>query len=103
MHIILTINIMTSEIIYRLNEADFQKVIKESLEDLQKTAILGRFADRLISADTVADIHNMHRDTVIRYAKAGLIEHQHTERLYKFQLSYVLALNFHDLKKQFHK
>jgi len=85
--------------IFQLDEADFKKVITDELANLQKAAILGQFAGRLVSVDTVAEIHGIHRDTVLRYAKAGLIEYEQTGKLYKFQLSYILNINFHDLKK----
>lgn len=91
---------MKIQTIYQLDEADFSKVIADKLAELQKGTILGQFAGRLVSVDTVAEIHDIHRDTVLRYAKAGLLEYQQTGKLYKFQLSYILSLNFHDLKKR---
>ncbi len=91
---------MQAKITYELTETDLRKVLATELADLQKSAVLGQFAGRLVGADTVAEIHDVHRDTVIKYAKTGLLEHQHTARLYKFQLSYILSINFHDLRKQ---
>ena len=91
---------MKIQTIYQLEEADFKKVITEELAELQKAAILGQFAGRLVSVDTVAEIHDIHRDTVLRYAKAGLLDYQQTGKLYKFQLSYILEINFHDIKKK---
>ena len=90
---------MQAEITYKLSETDLSKVLDEKLNSLARAAAFGQFTGRLVSADTVAEIHDVHRDTVLKYAKAGLLECQHTARLYKFQLSYILNINFHDLRK----
>ena len=90
---------MKLQTILQLDEADLNKVMTERLSELTRGAVLGQFAGRLVSADTVANIHDVHRDTVLRYAKAGIIPYIRTGKLYKFQLSEILQLNFHELKK----
>jgi len=90
---------MKSEITYKLDADDLTKVLRDELSELQRTAVLGQFSGRLVSVDTVAEIHDVNRATVLKYVKAGLIECQHIAKLYKFQLSYILGINFHDLKK----
>jgi len=90
---------MKTQTILHLEESDFNKVLDEKLSELATAAILGQFSGRLVSADTVADIHDVHRDTVLRYASAGILPHLKVGKLYKFQLSEILRINFHDLKK----
>jgi len=90
---------MKTQTILHLEESDFNKVLDEKLSELTTAAVLGQFSGRLVSADTVADIHDVHRDTVLRYATAGIIPYIKTGKLYKFQLSEILRINFHDLKK----
>ena len=91
---------MKSQVILQLDEADLKKVLAEELSELASAAVLGQFSGRLVSVDTVADIHDIHRDTVLRYATAGLIPYIKTGKLWKFQLSDILQINFHELKKQ---
>jgi len=91
---------MIHQTILQLDADDLKRVVQEELTELSKSAVLGQFAGRLVCADTVADIHAVHRDTVLRYANARLIPHIKEGKLYKFELSEVLALNFHDLKKR---
>lgn len=91
---------MKTQTILQLDEADLKKVLNEELTELSRSAVLGQFSGRLVSADTAADIHGVHRDTILRYAKAGMIECQHVGRLWKFQLSHILSINMHDLKKR---
>jgi len=91
---------MESEITYKLSEKDLETVLERKLRDLTTIAVLNRFQDRLISVDTVADIHGVHRDTVIRYAKARLIPFEREGRLYKFSLAQILEVDFHRLRAQ---
>lgn len=86
-------------IVYEVSAAELREAMHHELAELQKTAILSRYADRYISADTVAEIHGVHRNTVISYARAGLLDHTMSGKLYKFQLSYVLDIDFSKLKK----
>lgn len=89
---------MESEITYKLNEKDLDQVLDRKLKDLNKMAVLSRFRDRLISVDAVAEIHGVHRDTVIRYAKLNLIPSERQGKLYKFSLAQILELDFHQLR-----
>lgn len=91
---------MEREITYKLNAADLQKVLRDELQELSKASVLGRYQDRLVGVDTVAEIHNIHRDTVIKYAAAGLLPHQRTGKLYKFSLAAILEIDFHELKRR---
>jgi excisionase family DNA binding protein len=91
---------METEIVYKISNKDFEQVLDRKLSDLSKKSALARFQDRLVSVDTVAEIHGIHRDTVIKYANAKLIPHQKKGKLYKFSLAEVLEVNFHELKKQ---
>lgn len=91
---------MESEITYKLSEKDLEQVLERKLLNLTKTAVLNRFQDRLISVDTVAEIHGVHRDTVIRYANARLIPFERKGRLYKFSLAQILEVDFHQLRSQ---
>ena len=91
---------MESEITYKLNQRDFEKVMDTKLETILRKAQISRFRDRLVSADAVAEIHGIHRDTVIRYAKARLIPHEMNGKLYKFSLADVLEFDFHELRKR---
>jgi hypothetical protein len=77
-----------------------QTVLTNVLEPIVRNAQTARFTDRLVSADTVADIHGIHTDTVIRYAKARLIPHEMKGKLYKFSLAAALEFNFHDLRRK---
>ncbi len=76
------------------------KKLEEKLEKLAEKSVLARFEDRLVSADTAAEILDVHRDTLLSYARAGIIECQHQGKLWKFQLSYILTVNMHDIKKR---
>jgi excisionase family DNA binding protein len=91
---------METEIIYKLTHKDFEQVLDRKLESLSKKSMLARFQDRLVSVDTVAEIHGIHRDTVVKYANAKLLPHQKKGKLYKFSLAEVLEVNFNELKKQ---
>ena len=89
---------MESEITYKLSEKDLEQVLERKLTVLLKTTVLERYRDRLISVDAVAEIHGIHRDTVIRYAKANLIPSERQGKLYKFSLAQVLDIDFHQLR-----
>lgn len=91
---------MKQQTILQLEAADFEKVIEEKLTMITEKSVLARFEDRLVSADTAAEILDVHRDTLLSYAKAGIIECQHIGKLWKFQLSYILTVNMHDIKKK---
>lgn len=91
---------MKAQTILQLDEADLDKVLAEKLAAITEKSVLARFEDRLVSADTAAEILDVHRDTLIGYARAGIIECQHIGKLWKFQLSYILTVNMHDIKKR---
>lgn len=91
---------MKSQTILQLDEADLDQVLERKLAGLTEKSVLARFEDRLVSADTAAEILDVHRDTLIGYARAGIIECQHSGKLWKFQLSYILTVNMHDIKKR---
>ena len=91
---------MKTQVILQLDEADLDKKLDEKLEKLAQKSVLARFEDRIISANAAAEILDVHRDTLISYARAGIIECQHTGKLWRFQLSYILTINMHELKKK---
>lgn len=91
---------METEIIYKLTDRDFEQVLDRKLGNLQKQSVLARFSDRMVSVDTVAEIHGIHRDTVVKYANARLLPHHRKGKLYKFSLAEILEVNFHELKKR---
>lgn len=90
---------MEAEITYKLKERDFNKILDTKLEGIVKKGVLGRYRDRMISANAVAEIHGIHRDTVIKYARAKLIPHTHNNKLYKFSLADVLEFDFSALRR----
>lgn len=91
---------MKSEITYKLSREDFEKAIESTLVQLTVKAKTSRYHDRLVSVHTVAEIHGVHRDTVVRYAKAGLLPYEMKGKLYKFRLTSALEFDFHELRKQ---
>jgi hypothetical protein len=90
---------METKIVYELTEKDLDKVLLMRLKKLKTDAVLGRFADRMVSADTVAEIHGVHRNTVIKYALAKLLPHVKNGKLYKFSLAAVLEFDFKELRR----
>lgn len=82
-----------------MDEADLDKVLEEKLAAIAQKSVLARFEDRLVSADTAAEILGCNRDTLLKYARANLIECQHEGKLWKFQLSYILSISMHEIKK----
>jgi hypothetical protein len=91
---------METEITYRISQKDFEKVMDTKLENILRKSHSSRYKDRLVSADTVAEIHAIHRDTVIRYAKAKILPHEMQGKLYKFSLADVLEFDFHELRRK---
>lgn len=90
---------MQTEIIYKVTKNDLDTVITEKLEKLTKDSVLARFRGVLISPAAVAELHQVHRDTVLKYAKTGLIKFIKVGKLYKFDLSEVLQYDFNELRK----
>lgn len=93
---------MNQKIVYELDVIDLKKVIADELKDLIQISVLDQFSRKLIRADTAADILGVHRETLIRYVKAGMIDGVKEGRLWKFQLSYILSINMYELKKKRH-
>ena len=90
---------LEAEITYKIKGKDFDEILSRRLEGLKKEAVLARYKDVWVSVQTVCEIHNLHRDTVIKYANANLIPHRHEGKLYKFSLAAVLDFDFYELKK----
>ncbi len=84
-------------IIYQIERED----LKEEIRELAEEAALAKFEDRMVGVNTVADIHGVSRDTVIRRIEDGMIipETDKGEH-YKFKLSEVLKMDFRKMKKQ---
>lgn len=91
---------METLITYQLNQKDFEKVMDTKLETILRKSQTNRYKDRLVSVDVVAEIHAIHRDTVIRYAKAKILPFEMVGKLYKFSLSDVLEFDFHELRRK---
>lgn len=82
---------------------DLQKIVSSDVAELKLQAFVARFENVLISTEEVAKIHSVNPRTVLNYVKDGhivpedkLSENEHP----KFRLSYVLQLDFKELKKQ---
>lgn len=90
---------METEIIYKVTQRDFEKIIDRKLEKLQRDAVLSRYKDRFVTVGTVAEIHGVHRDTVIKYANAKLLPHTREGKIYRFSLAAALAFDFHELRR----
>lgn len=90
---------METEIVYKIKQKDFEKILSAQLTKIQKESILARFRDRFITVGTVAEIHGVHRDTVIKYCNAKLIEHTREGKLYKFSLAAALEFDFTQLRR----
>ena len=82
----------------QLDAADLDTLLTKKLTEIQNAATLARYQDREVCTNTVADIHKVDRDTVLRYAKAGLIPHRREGKLYLFSMRTVLKLDFHQLR-----
>lgn len=93
---------MKHQTIYQLDKNDFTEAIGDQLKQLVNETVLARYRDRLVSVATVCEIHGVHRDTVIRYAKAGLIPYIRAGadgKLYKFSLADALQFDFKELRR----
>jgi hypothetical protein len=91
---------MEAQIVYHIQQTDFESVLSKKLSELQKEAAYSRFRGTLVSPDVVAAIHNVHRDTVIKYSKFNLLPHQKKGTHYKYDLKEALQFDFHELKKE---
>lgn len=92
-----------AEIFYKLNDSDFEKVLDKKLSNILQTSFLNKFDNVLVGTKDVAKFHSLNERTVLNYIKDGLIvpeikigENDH----HQFRLSYVLTLDFNDLRKK---
>ena len=90
---------METQIIYQINQTDFEKVLNRQLNEVQKQAAYSRYRGRLVNPNIVAAIHKISRDTVISYTKAGLLAHIKQGSYYLYDLADVLEFDFVELKK----
>ncbi len=88
-----------TKIVNEIGQDEMEAAIRTTLKELQEDAVYGRFSERLVGVNTVADIHGVSRDTVIRYINDGLIIPEKRGH-YKFWLSDVLQFDFKQLRKQ---
>lgn len=88
------------KIVYEVGRQELNQAITDTLEQLNSERFLARFNDRLVSVNTVAEIHGVNRDTVVKYATAKLIPHQRNGKLYKFKLSDALEFDFNKLRQR---
>jgi len=90
-----------SRVVFEVSEQDLNKVLDEKLATIQKTSVLGRFRDRLVSAKCVAEIHGKKPDTVLKYAKAGKIPSVREGQFFKFSLAEALEFDFTALRRKY--
>ena len=90
---------MKQTIIYQLSETDFKEALTSKLKDIQNDTLLARFSNVIVSVDTVAEMHAVHRDTVIKYAKKDSLQHQKDGNRYKFILADALQFDFNKLRR----
>lgn len=90
---------MQSEITYKINQKDFEQVLEQKLTSIQKESLLNRYKHIFISTSAAAELLEIHRETVLKYAKAKLIPHQKNGPNYKFCLAHILDLDFQELKR----
>ena len=91
---------MEAEITYKISKTDFDAAIEEHVSAVTDKLAFGRWQNHLVGVDTVAEIHSVNRDTVTRYANAGLIPFIRNGKLYKFRLAEVLKFDFNELRKR---
>lgn len=82
---------------------DLHKFINEEYADMKMKAFLNRYDNVLVGTKDVAKFHNVNERTVLNYIDDGSIipeekvsENDH----HRFRLSYVLTLDFKELRKQ---
>lgn len=80
-----------------------QAAIRESVAKLGKEATLNRYQGRMVGTKTVAEIHGVQSQLVIKYANLGQIRHVRDGNLMKFDLKDVLQLDFTELRKSMRK
>jgi hypothetical protein len=89
------------ENIHIVKEDELNSVIDRAVEE-RMTAEYNKFYNTFISAEGLANMHNVSRQTVINYIKDGLIpvELRNPNEQYQVRMSEALKLNFCQLKKQ---
>lgn len=91
---------MTTIITYNLNKEEFEAAIASKLSDLTKENAFSRFSGRLVTINTVAEIHSVHRDTVVRHVEAGNIPYLKEGSKIYFDMADVLQFDFTKLRKR---
>lgn len=89
--------------LYCLQPNDLQNFLDENVSSIKLQAFLNRFENVLVGVKDVAHIHSVCTHTVTNYINGGSIipemkinENEHP----KFRLSYVLTLDFSQLRKE---
>jgi len=98
---------MERTVIYQMTPDDLRVFFNEEYakKDMNASldALLKRYENVLVDVSEVATIHEVSGQTVRNYINDGLIEPELREvenGKYRFRLSYVLTLNFDDLKQK---
>lgn len=99
-----TDNISFDEIMRQLQQMNFEKEkLQEEIEDLKANVCDARkFYCSKIGVETVAVLHNVHADTVRKYANLGFIPKHpdSTDSKMWFRASDILLLDFKRLMKE---
>ena len=88
------------KIVYEVKEEELRSAISSELKLLTENSAFAKFEERIVGVNTIADIHGISRDTVIRYIKDGLISPLNEVGHYKFKLSEVLKMDFKKMKRR---
>ncbi|MDR0682040.1 MAG: hypothetical protein LBG15_09375 [Dysgonamonadaceae bacterium] len=94
---------MERTIVYQITPEDLRSFFLEEVAKKERDALLKRYENVLVGAREVAAIHRVSPATVRNYIKDGLIEPELRtveNGKYQFRLSYVLTLDFDELKEQ---
>lgn len=90
---------MIETITYQINRQEFEAAIDSKLQELISQSEFNRFSGKLVTVNTVAEVHGVHRDTVVRHVKAGNIPYiKEGEKTY-FDMRDVLKLDFSQMRK----
>ncbi|MBI9056820.1 MAG: hypothetical protein JEZ01_03510 [Labilibaculum sp.] len=92
---------METLITYNMNKDDLIQAMNEIRETEIESKIYNKFYNVIVGTNVVADIHKVSEKTVLNYVNDGLIDCEpRTGKKYFFRLSYVLKIDFVQLKKQ---
>jgi hypothetical protein len=101
---------MERTILYQLTPEDLRAFLAEEVAkkeiNASRNELLKRFENRFVGVHEVSVIHGVSRATVINYVNDGLIEPEVRtveNGKYHFRLSYILTLDFNELKKQLNR